>query len=229
MFKRKREQSDFNAEVEAHLAHEVERLKEQGMSEEEARAAARRAFGNVTRAQERFYESNRWVWFDQLFQDIRYGLRQLRRNPGFTTVAVVTLALSIGANTAIFSVVDASLLKPLHFKDPSSLVMVWEKNSSHGLRRNTVAPPNLFGWEQQNHCFSAMTAFMDQPVDLTGAGEPEQVDVQYVSPNFFSLLGVNPALGRGFSQGEGQPGKSNVVVLSDGLWKSKFGGDPNGI
>ncbi|HYA98378.1 MAG TPA: ABC transporter permease, partial [Methylomirabilota bacterium] len=151
----------------------------------------------------------------------------LRKSPGFAAVAVLTLALGIGANSAIFSVVDAVLLKPLHFENPASLAIVWEKLPQYGIDRNTVSPANFLDWQEQSHAFSGMAAFVDQPVNLTGAGSPEQVDVERVSANFFSVLGVEPVIGRGFVAEENQPGKSSVVVLSHSLWESKFGGDPD--
>ncbi|HKS97832.1 MAG TPA: permease prefix domain 1-containing protein, partial [Terriglobia bacterium] len=146
MFRRKRKPGDFSAEVESHLALETERLKEQGLSDDDARRAARRAFGNVTQAQERFYESGRWLGWDHLVQDVRFGLRMLARSPGFTAVAVLTLALGIGANTAIFSAVYAALLRPLPFKDPGRLVFVEKKNPPRGWVRNPISPPEILAW-----------------------------------------------------------------------------------
>jgi putative ABC transport system permease protein len=157
------------------------------------------------------------------------ALRQLRRNPGFTAVAILTLAIGIGANTAIFSVVNAALLRPLPFGNPSSLVMVWGNNPTAGMLGFPASAPDYFDWEEQNHCFSGMAAFSEWSMVLSGGIQPEQLDVEEVSPNFFSVLGVAPMLGRGFSKGEDQPGKGNVAVLSYGLWKSQFGGDPNAV
>src|SRR5271157_4593885 len=118
MFGRKRKQSDFTAEIEAHLELETERLKEQGLSEEEARRAARRAFGNVTRAQERFYERGRWLWWDNLQQDVRYAVRRLVKSPGFALVAVITLGLGVGVNATVFTAYNAIALRPLPADDP---------------------------------------------------------------------------------------------------------------
>ena len=219
--------ADLDKEVRSYVDLLAQEKVQAGASPQEAQRQAQIEVGGIEQVKEEVRSSRSGAWLSGLLQDLRYAGRMLRKSPGFAAVTIVTLALGIGANTAIFSVLDAVLLKPLPFYNPASLTMVWEANPRHGLARNTVAPPNFFHWEQQSHCFSGMAPFVDEPINLTGAGQPEQVTVERVSPNFFSLLGVNPMLGRGFSPGEDQPGKSNVVLLSYGLWKAKFGGDPN--
>src|SRR5438132_1147027 len=158
MFGRKRPASDFNAEIEAHLQLEIERLKEQGLSEQEARAAARRAFGNVMDAEERFYESGRWLWWDHLRQDVHFGLRMLAKSSGFAAVAILTLALAIGANTAIFSVVDAVLLRPLPFKDPGRLVWATEH---FAFGPSTVISADFPAWKDRDHDFEQIALDAD--------------------------------------------------------------------
>ncbi len=162
-----------------------------------------------------------------LLQDLRYGVRMLAKAPGFTIVAVLTLALGIGATTAIFSVIDATLLARLPYRQSDRLVMVWESNPTRGLDRNVVSPGNFLHWQEENTVFDDLAGFYDLRLNLTGSGEPEQIPVQAVTPNLFSLLGVNANIGRTFISEEGQPGKDNVVLLSYGLWQRKFGGDPN--
>jgi putative ABC transport system permease protein len=163
-----------------------------------------------------------------LWQDLRFGFRMLRKSPVFTTVAVIALALGIGANTAIFSVVNAVLLSPLPFGNPDRLVMIWENDTQEGNPRNQVAPANYIDFRERNRTFEQL-AFLTQTagVNLTGGDQPERIESSAVSANFFSLLKVQPVLGPGFRPEDEKPDAEPVVVLSYGLWQRRFGGDTN--
>ncbi|HZE69980.1 MAG TPA: ABC transporter permease [Pyrinomonadaceae bacterium] len=162
---------------------------------------------------------------DTLFKDIRYGVRSLVKHPGFTAVAVITLALGIGANTAIFSVVNAVLLRPLSFKNPERLVMLWEEASFAGFPRNTPAAANYADWKALSHSFEDMAAIDEQNFSLTADGEPEYVSARGVTANFFPLLGVQPLLGRAFLPEDDRPEANKVAILSYSLWQSRYGGE----
>lgn len=162
-----------------------------------------------------------------LTQDIRYGLRSLRRQPVFTLVAVMSLALGIGANTAIFSLVNAVLLTPLQFADPDRLVLVWEAAPEMGLARADVSAANFADWKSQNQVFDDMAAMSFRSFDITGDGEAEKVQAAAATANFFPLLGVTPELGRNFSPDEDKPEGSRVMILSYLLWQRRYGGDRN--
>jgi putative ABC transport system permease protein len=166
---------------------------------------------------------------EMLLSDIRYAVRGLRKRPGFTLVAIITLALGIGANTAIFSVVNAVLLKPLPFKDPDRLAVIWEEASFAGFPRNTPAPANYFDWKKQNQSFEDMAATSSTSFNLTGDGEPERVASYRVSSNFFPLLGVQPIRGRLFSAEEEASGANKVALISYELWQSRYGGESSVI
>ena len=227
MFWRKRKPSDFAREVEAHLALETEQWKEQGLSEEEARRAARRAFGNVTRVQERFYESGRWLGWDRLTQDLRFGLRMLAKNPGFTAVAGLSLALGIAANTTIFSYVNALLLRsPSGVAAPRRLLAAWNHLPDGSYLQYSY--PDYVYYRDHNRAFSEFAAYSSDPerVSWRVAGETELIGGQLVSANFFSALGVKPALGRAFLPEEDQvPLRNPVVVLNYGFWQRRLGSD----
>ena len=227
MSRGKRKAEDFSAEIEAHLQLEIERLQEQGLSCEEARAAAHRAFGNVTHAQERFYESGRRLWLDHFWQDIRFALRMLRKPPGFTVVAVLTLALGIGANTAIFSLLDAVLIRSLPYKNPDRLVYIWTPNrnlAQFSLELSGPSVADFFDIQRQARSFSSMTLFNQQHFNLEAEGPAQRVSGVFVQPNFFSIFGVNPQFGRGIEGTDTQPGRGRVAVISYALWQSAFGG-----
>ncbi len=162
-----------------------------------------------------------------LLQDLRYGVRSLLKRPGFTLVAVVALALGIGANSAIFSVVNSVLLRPLPYKDPGQLVIAWETNpqllSDYLKTHNEAAPANFFDWQTESRSFENLAAFRWQDFNLTGGDVPEQVIGNSVTTNMFATLGVRPFLGRDFLAEEGQAGRENVVILGHGLWQRRFG------
>ncbi len=163
---------------------------------------------------------------DTLIQDVRYAIRQLARSPGFTAVAVLTLALGLGANTAIFSVVHGILLRPLPYPDSERLAMVWVNNPGEGIDKDIASFPLFADWRQQAKSFEQIVAYTDGGFTLTGRGEPEQLRGAWVAAGFFPMLGVPAALGRGFRDEENLPGREKVVVLGHGLWQRRFGGDP---
>src|SRR5215469_3801208 len=225
MFRRKRKMSDFSAEIEAHMKLESEHLQEQGLSEQEARTASRRAFGNVMQAEERFYESSGWVWWDQLCQDVRFGLRMLAKNPGFTSIAVLTLALGIGANTTIFSVIEAVLLRPLSYNNADQLVSVastWDRNGV--TTPYSSSPPDFFDWRDQNRSFSSMFAYHMSARALTGRGDAKRLHIVVTTAGMFSTLQAYPIIGREFVAAENRKGADHLAVLSYGFWQAEFGG-----
>jgi putative ABC transport system permease protein len=171
-------------------------------------------------------EQRRTNVLHELGQDLRFGFRTLLKNPSFTAIAVIALALGIGANSAIFSVVNTVLLRPLPYKDPDRLVMVWEDATRHGYPRDTPAVANYLDWRTQNHVFEEMAAVADQSLNLTGVGDPERLEGSGANASLFTVLGVAPQIGRAFTAEEDQAGANRVVLLSNGLWARRFGADP---
>ena len=233
-------EAEIVEELSQHLAEEYEQAVTRGASEEEARQCVfeelnapdllgrelehvenRAPRNSVTPGTE-----TKGNMFADLAQDLRYGLRTLLKNPGFTIVAVSALALGIGANSAIFSVVNAVLLRPLPFKTPEQLVMVWENATHLGFPKNTPSPPNFLDWQRQNTVFTGMAAMAESSFNLTGVGEPERLDGRRVSANLFDLLRVPALLGRTFVPADDRS-DAHVVLLSYSLWQRRFGSDPS--
>jgi predicted permease len=227
-FKRRREQ-ELAEEIRFHLEMQIEDNLRLGMSREEARYKAMRQFGGVEQMKEVYRDRRSLPVVETTLQDLRYGIRMLLKHKGFTAVAVVTLALGIGANTAIFSVINSLLLKPLPFPESERLVLVMESQANEPQNWNIVSAPNYLDWRRQNDLFASMALFdsAGKGYNLSGGGEPERVSGVRVSSSFFEVLGIKPRLGRAFLPEEETPGKHQVVVLSDGLWRSRYGSDPN--
>ncbi len=227
-FRRRYWDEERARELEAYLEAETDDNIARGMSPEDARYAAHRKLGNTTLIREEIYSMNSLGWLETLSQDLRFALRTLRKNPGFTAVAVLTLALGIGANTAIFSVVDGVLLAPLPYPQSDRLVMVWEWN----LRLKQVREPsypNFQDWQRDARSFQEMAGYKWHFFDLTSPGAPEHVASMEVSSGFFTMLGGKLALGREFSAQEDQHGGAPVAIISDRLWRDRFGGSPKAL
>ena len=219
---------EFDAEISAHLELAIEENLRRGLSTAEARRQALVRFGGLQQAKQQHREAHSLPLLETLFRDLRFALRTLGKSPGFTAVAVLTLALGIGANTAIFSAVYAVLLKALPYPRADRLVMVYEnvRLPNYQNDRNEVSPGNFSEWTKQNTVFENVACYRNRSFNLIGAGEPVRVEGELVAANFFTALQIHPALGREFVAGEDRPGASRVVVMSDGLWRSHFGRDP---
>ena len=225
LFRRGAMEFEMDEELRSHFENQVEKLVASGLSREEALRRARVGFGGYEQLKEECRDARGVNLIETVLHDVRYALRMLRGSPSFTAVAILTLALGIGANTAIFSVVDSVLLRPLPYRDPAGLVMLWEQSSQHKNPHNTVSPPDFLDWQSRNNVFTEMASIFDEHANYTGNGLPQEVVLQDVSANFFSVLGVTPILGTGFTAENGKAGHDNVVVLSYGFWKERFAGD----
>jgi predicted permease len=246
MFGRKRNPRDFRAEIEAHIEIETERLRAQGLGEEEARTAARLAFGNVALAEERFYEAGRWLWWDHLRADVVYGLRMLAKNPGFTVIAVLTLALGIGANTAIFTVIEAALLRALPVSQPGQLVLLTDPNMhGHSYGGEGAGPRELLEYSEFEYLrdhndvfsgiFAADSSLPQLPVRLSSAGrgssgQNDTARVRLVSGDYFATLGIHAWRGRTFTASVDRArGASPLAVISYAFWQRRFNLDPSAL
>ena len=218
--------ADLEEEMRLHLELRQEEQLQSGVTADDARATARRRFGNTTYIKEESHLAWGWEWFENLAQDARYGARMLRKSPGFSAVAVLTMALGIGATTAIFSVVDATLLHPLPYPQPEQLVSIEDDLPGVSAHDVGMSEPE---WQdlQRSGIFEYVSPTQFDENNLTGSSQPARVRILIVAPNYFALLGVKPQLGRIFDPGDHSPGFTLEVLISDGLWKRMFGGDPH--
>jgi len=228
LFSRRRMYSDLSAEIQEHLDERIEELIAEGMLKKDAVAAARREFGNVTLIAEDSREVWRWRSIENFMIDVRYGLRSLRRSPGFTMIVVLTLALGIGANSAIFSVINAVLLRPLPFPNASQLADLCARSTMFDFEHLGVSLPDIVDIRSSSTSFSNLAPYQLSSKEMTGDGKPERIEGADISEDFFPELGIKPLLGRTFVSSDMQPG-SRAVILSHSLWRDRFGGDPSVI
>jgi predicted permease len=227
----KKRDADLERELRSDLELEEEEQRENGLPPEEARYAALRAFGNPTLIREQTRTVWSWNWIESFARDLRYGLRTLRRTPGFTLIAIVVMALGIGANIALFTVVRSVLLKPLPYRDAGRLVLMYEndKDRPHHTPWLPVDAGSFWEWQraaQSEAQMALVSPFQGYNVSAEGGKLPEVIDAAWCTGNFFSLLGVQPMLGRGFTADDDKPGAAATAILSAGFWKRRYGADP---
>jgi hypothetical protein len=229
-FRRDRFDRELREEMQLHLDLRAAELREAGLEDRDAGAAARKTFGNVLLLREEAREMWGFRFLETLAQDLRYAFRQIRENPGFTAVAAATFALGIGANTAIFSLVDAVILRPLAYRQPERLFVIHEVVPKFNF--GMFLPVNALHfqqWQKHGDSFEQMALLNGITVNLSGDGDPERLPAARVSPNLFAILGVQAQVGRTFLSDEDQPGRAKVVVLSNELWRRRFNADPGVI
>jgi len=227
LFHKQSGERELSDELESHLQMHIEDNLRRGMTPDEARRQALIKLGGVEQTKENYRDRRGIPLFETLMQDLRYGLRMLRKNPGFTAVAVLTLALGIGANTAIFSLLDTILLRPLPYQRPEELIQVTETLPRMGSDEVGVAAGEYLDYRDRNHSFSSVGSYESDGFNLTGSGQPQRVNTARVSASVFPLLGASPVLGRAFTDDEDRYGAARVVVLSHALWEHEYESDPH--
>jgi predicted permease len=224
LFRRKAVESELADELGFHLEAQINKYMRSGLTREEAQRRARLEFGGVEQVKEECREARGIEFIEMLFHDLRYALRILRKSPGFSAIVILTLALGVAANTVVFSVVEGILLKPLPYPHAERLVVVAESAFSNG-QPLAAGPSNYFVYRDQGRTFDDMGMMNGDSVSITGAGDPEQVQAERVTDGLLSVLGVAPALGRGFNRQDDLPGSPETAILMYGYWQHKFGGD----
>jgi putative ABC transport system permease protein len=225
LFRKRRLDRELQGEILAHIDMAERDAIAAGLSREQARREARRGFGGIEQMKEDHREQRSVRWMENLWRDVRYGMASLARDPGFAAITIGLLALGIGANTAMFSIVDAVLLKPLPFPEPERMVRVVETPML--TQRNPTTTLTFLDWKRQSDIFEALSVESDTRAAVENDGNPARLTGKQVSADYFDVFDVKPVLGRAFARGEDQPGAAMVVVISHGLWQSMFGGDPS--
>src|SRR5215475_11101499 len=218
LLRRSEVERELDDELQGHLDQQIEQNIRMGMNPEDARQAALKSFGGVEQAKERSRDARGVRWLEELWQDWRYGARMLARNPGFTLIAVITLALGISANTVIFSVINAVLLRPLPYSDPDRLLVIRETKLPE-TTDSQVSPGNFLTWQKQNTVFAPLEAITVRDFNIVSADNPERVRGMLATHGFLPMLGMRPLIGRDFLPEEDRSGHNRVVILGNWLWQ----------